>query len=88
MKILKKFFLFLTKIPIYFYKYFISPFLPHTCKFYPTCSTYFLDSLNNFGFFRGSIIGLKRLIKCNPINKNNGYDPVPINIKGEIKWLF
>ena len=88
MKILKKFFLFLIFISIYFYKYFISPFLPHTCKFYPTCSTYFLDSLNNFGFFRGSIIGLKRLIKCNPINKNNGYDPVPINIKGEIKWLF
>ena len=46
-----------------------------------------LDAVSQFGF-KGILKGLKRIGKCNPWNKNYGYDPVPINIKGEVKWLF
>ncbi len=78
---------FVLKLPVYFYKGCISPLLPHSCRFYPTCSNYMIESINAFGL-KGVIIGLKRIAKCNPCNKNCGYDPVPINIKGEVKWLF
>lgn len=87
-----KFFLypfqFLMKLPVYFYKYCISPMLPHVCRFTPTCSNYFIQAINEFGPFRGSMIGLKRLCRCTPRSKYHGYDPVPINMKGDSKWLF
>lgn len=83
----KKVFNFILKMPVYFFKYCISPLIPHTCRFYPTCSNYMLDAVSQFGF-KGILKGLKRIGKCNPWNKNYGYDPVPINIKGEVKWLF
>ncbi len=85
---MKNIFLYFFKFPIYFYKYCISPILPHSCRFTPTCSNYFLQSLENFGCFKGSVLGIKRICKCVPWNKNCGYDPVPINIKGEQKWLL
>ncbi|MCK9574391.1 MAG: membrane protein insertion efficiency factor YidD [Clostridia bacterium] len=72
---------------IYFYKFLISPLLPHSCKFIPTCSTYTLRAIKEFGPFTGFIKGFNRIIKCNPFNKG-GFDPVPYNIKGEIKWLI
>lgn len=81
-------FSYILKIPVYFYKYCLSPILPHQCKFTPSCSNYFLQSVDNFGFFKGGILGFKRILRCGPWNKNCGYDPVPINIKGEQKWLF
>lgn len=74
-------------MPIYFYKGLISPLLPHTCRFYPTCSTYFIEALNEFGI-RGIKIGVKRIFRCRPLSKRCGYDPIPINIKGDSKWLF
>ena len=83
MKIIK----FLLKLPIYFYKIFISPLLPHTCRFYPTCSSYFIMAVNEFGI-KGIAIGANRLMRCRPNNKQCGYDPLPINIKGDAKWLF
>jgi len=79
---------FLVKLPIYFYKYCISPLLPHVCRFSPTCSNYFLQSLNEFGVIKGAYIGTKRIFRCTPRSKFSGYDPVPINLKGESKWLF
>ena len=85
-KKIKLIFINLLKSPVYFYKYCISPLIPHSCKFYPTCSCYMLDAINQFGII-GVFKGLKRVSRCNPWNKNSGYDPVPINIKGEIKWL-
>jgi len=45
------------------------------CRFYPTCSNYAIDALNEYGFFKGSFLSLKRIIRCNPFNKG-GYDPV------------
>jgi len=79
---------FLVKLPIYFYKYIISPLLPHTCRFTPSCSNFFIGAVNEFGPFKGSILGVKRLARCTPRNRHYGYDPVPINIKGDSRWLF
>ncbi len=75
-------------LPIYFYKFLISPILPHVCRFNPSCSNYFIKAIQEFGIFKGSFLGIKRLSKCTPRSKFSGFDPVPINIKGETKWLF
>ena len=85
---MKKAIRFIFKTPVYFFNYVISPLLPHCCKFYPTCSNYFLQAIDQFGIFKGSVIGLKRLFKCSPFFKEHGFDPLPENIKGECKWLF
>ena len=82
--VIKKIFL----IPVYIYKYTISPILPHTCIFYPTCSTYMIRSVNEFGIFKGFCLGIKRIFRCVPWQKKRGYDPVPINIKGENLWIL
>ena len=88
MKILFYPFKLLVKCPVYFYKYCISPLLPHVCRFTPSCSNYFIGAVNEFGPFKGLLIGLKRISRCTPKNKLYGYDPIPINIKGDTKWLF
>lgn len=72
---------------IYFYKIFISPLLPNTCIYYPSCSTYTLQSIKEFGVIKGIYLGAKRILRCRP-NKIGGYDPIEVNIKGEIKWLL
>ena len=87
MKCVKKFFTFILKIPFYLYKGLISPLLPHSCRFYPTCSTYMIQAIEKFGV-KGIKLGVKRILKCRPKSKYYGYDPVPINIKGEAKWLI
>ena len=72
---------------IYFYKLCISPLLPKNCRFYPTCSTYAVLVIKEFGVFKGSVFAVKRILKCNPKSKC-GFDPIPTNIKGDIKWLI
>ena len=47
------------------------------CKYAPSCSEYSVGCLNEFGFFKGSYLSFKRIIKCNPRSKG-GYDPIPI----------
>ena len=88
MKLFKKIINFIVKIPVYFYKGVLSPILPHSCRFYPTCSSYFLEAVDKFGPFKGFCLGIKRILRCNPITKVSGYDPVPNNIKGDFKWLL
>ena len=61
---------------IYFYKHAISPFTPASCRFEPTCSSYFAEALKIHGLFKGSFLGTKRILSCNPWGKT-GYDPVP-----------
>lgn len=62
---------------IRFYQSAISPFLPSTCRYEPTCSSYFIEALKIHGLFYGSFLGIKRIVSCNPWGKS-GYDPVPI----------
>jgi putative membrane protein insertion efficiency factor len=58
-----------------FYKKFISPALPDSCRFYPTCSEYAATAIGKYGVLKGSIKSIYRIIRCNPFNKG-GYDPV------------
>jgi len=72
---------------VWFYKKCISPLLPNSCRFYPTCSTYMLQAIHSYGVFKGIPMGLKRILRCRP-GVEGGVDPVPLNPKGEIKWLL
>lgn len=47
-----------------------------TCRFTPTCSNYAIEALDKYGFFKGGILVVWRIIRCNPFSKG-GYDPVP-----------
>ena len=57
------------------YQKFISPLFPPTCRFYPTCSTYFIQALEKYGVLKGSYLGIKRILKCHPWHEG-GYDPL------------
>ena len=61
---------------IKFYQKLISPLLPATCRFTPTCSEYSKICLIKFGIIKGSVLSLKRILKCNPWG-GKGFDPVP-----------
>ena len=61
---------------IKFYQRKISPLFGPKCRFYPTCSQYALEAYEKYGFFKGSILSLWRILRCNPFSKG-GYDPVP-----------
>ena len=63
MKLLDNFLILIIK----FYKFFISPFLQSNCRYLPTCSEYFIDSIKLNGSIRGSYLGLKRILSCHPI---------------------
>ncbi|MDA9623098.1 membrane protein insertion efficiency factor YidD [Flavobacteriaceae bacterium] len=58
------------------YQTILSPILPSTCRYSPTCSEYTKQSLIKFGLLKGGLISIKRIIKCNPWG-GNGYDPIP-----------
>jgi len=47
-----------------------------SCKFYPTCSKYSIEAIEKYGAFKGGILALWRILRCNPFSKG-GYDPVP-----------
>lgn len=58
------------------YKWAISPMLPPACRYVPTCSEYAMEAIDRFGFFRGGMMALWRLLRCHPFVRG-GYDPVP-----------
>ena len=73
---MKKILIFIVKV----YQYLVSPLLGNKCRFLPSCSDYFIESLNEHGFFKGVIFGFKRIIKCHPIKflgGSSGLDLVP-----------
>jgi putative membrane protein insertion efficiency factor len=57
------------------YKTLISPFLPPACRFEPTCSTYMMEAVEKYGAIKGTWMGVKRILRCQPFCKG-GYDPV------------
>jgi putative membrane protein insertion efficiency factor len=64
--------------PLYlirFYRAFISPLFPPTCRFYPTCSQYALEAVAKYNLLKGGWLTLKRLSKCHPYHRG-GYDPL------------
>nr|WP_090481640.1 membrane protein insertion efficiency factor YidD [Nakamurella panacisegetis] len=62
--------------PIRFYQRFISPSLPASCRYYPTCSSYAVEALQVHGAFRGTWLAVRRLSRCHPWHQG-GMDPVP-----------
>jgi len=63
-------------LPVRFYQYCISPLLPASCRFYPSCSNYVLQAILRYGIVLGAWLGLRRLARCHPWSPG-GYDPVP-----------
>ena len=61
---------------IRFYQKWISPALPPTCRFYPTCSNYGLEAIEKHGAFKGGWLTITRILKCHPFHPG-GIDPVP-----------
>ena len=59
-----------------FYRRWISPMLPPSCRFYPTCSDYAEIALEKHGALKGSLLAIGRVLRCNPFSAG-GYDPVP-----------
>ena len=59
------------------YQILISPYLGSNCKFSPSCSNYSIEALNKYGLVKGLYLASIRILKCNPWNKNCGFDPVP-----------
>ena len=82
MKLFKKIliapFIFLIKV----YQYVLSPLIPPTCRYTPTCSHYAVEALQTHGLFKGGWLGIKRIASCHPWG-GDGYDPVPPKKKAE-----
>jgi len=57
------------------YKAMVSPFLPPACRFEPTCSEYTRQAVDKYGALRGTWMGIKRILRCQPFCKG-GHDPV------------
>ena len=65
---------------IKFYKFFLSPLFGENCRFLPSCSEYFIESLKLHGPVKGSYLGFKRIVKCHPVKflgGSSGIDLVP-----------
>jgi len=68
---MKYFVIFIIKM----YQYVISPIMPVSCRFIPTCSEYSIQALQKYGLLKGLFLTIKRLLRCHPFNPG-GYDPL------------
>ncbi|MBP1638874.1 MAG: hypothetical protein H6Q17_457 [Bacteroidetes bacterium] len=73
---MKKIVSWIVLLPIYFYRYCISPLKPPTCRFVPTCSEYAVEAIHKYGPLKGIYLAIKRIARCHPWG-GHGYDPVP-----------
>ena len=64
------------------YKYLISPLIGPSCRYLPTCSEYSIEALKTYGFVKGLLLSLKRIMSCHPWG-NSGFDPVKKEIKAK-----
>ena len=72
---IKIIFIYIIKI----YKLILSPILGPSCRYLPTCSDYFIDCLNEYGFIKGTLKGFRRILSCHPVKflgGGEGYDPI------------
>lgn len=70
---MKRLFLFLIR----YYQKKISPCFPSHCRFRPTCSAYAYEAISKYGVIKGGALAFWRLLRCNPFNHSDPYDPVP-----------
>ena len=66
-------------LPIRLYQWCISPLLPRSCRYSPTCSEYAVIAIKKYGIIRGLFMGLKRIFRCHPVKclgGGSGFDPV------------
>jgi len=75
-KHIRTFLIFLLIIPVKIYQKLISPMLPPSCRYVPTCSTYAIEALKKHGPIKGLYLAIKRILSCHPWG-GSGYDPVP-----------
>lgn len=63
-------------LPVHFYRLCISPMLPPSCRYVPTCSQYAVEAVRKHGPLKGGWLALRRILRCHPWG-GSGYDPVP-----------
>ncbi|GAB6012078.1 membrane protein insertion efficiency factor YidD [Viscerimonas tarda] len=73
---MKKVFSYILILPVYFYKYCISPLTPAACRYAPTCSEYAIQAIKKHGPLKGFWLAVKRIARCHPWG-GHGYDPAP-----------
>jgi len=73
---MKQFLVAILILPIRFYQGAISPMLPPTCRYTPTCSAYAVEALQTWGPWKGSLLAIRRIASCHPWG-GHGHDPVP-----------
>lgn len=76
LKLISKFFAYILIIPIWIYQKVLSPILPSSCRYTPTCSHYAVEALKKHGPIKGTWLATKRILSCNPWG-GHGHDPVP-----------
>lgn len=76
MKYISKFFGWLLILPVKIYQLVLSPILPNSCRYTPTCSHYMIAAIQKHGPIKGLWLGIKRISRCHPWG-GHGHDPVP-----------